>query len=72
MDFFTALAVLACPVGMGLMMWVMMRGHGKNDHQSHPASDVEVARLRSEVERLRQAQRDGNSTSSDARRETRT
>lgn len=58
---FYALAVLACPVGMGLMMWLMMRG-GK---QSAPApslkptaTDAEIAALRAEVDQLRAEQRD--------------
>ena len=46
-------AVLACPVGMGLMMWMMMRGQGKDaaageDHGSQP----EVQALRAEIEQL--------------------
>jgi hypothetical protein len=51
------LALLACPVGMGLMMWFMMRG--KKDHAEAPAApitDAELIRLRSEVDQLRAAQ----------------
>lgn len=56
-----ALAALACPVGMGVMMWLMMRG--QHDHGGHGAvgaqQDREIAELRAEVERLKadQAQR---------------
>ncbi len=50
------LALLACPVGMGLMMWMMMRGGAK----AQPTSGAdEVARLRAEVDQLQAAQRDG-------------
>ncbi|MGH3812744.1 MAG: hypothetical protein ACRDUV_09855, partial [Pseudonocardiaceae bacterium] len=53
-----ALAILACPVGMGLMMWLMMRG-GKSDHKA-PATDrdPELDRLRREVAELRAGQED--------------
>ena len=58
---FYALALLACPVGMGLLMWFMMRG-GK---QSAPpvstqpsAGDAELVALRAEVDQLRADQRD--------------
>lgn len=39
----TPLALLACPVGMGLMMWMMMRGHN-NETGSLPERDP-VARV---------------------------
>ena len=54
-EVFYALAVLACPVGMGVMMWAMRGGH----RPSHGASthDAELAELRAEVEQLRNAQR---------------
>jgi len=63
---FYALAVLACPVGMGLMTWFMMRG-GKQpgpgeaaERSAQPSvSDAEVAALRAEVDQLRAEQRDG-------------
>jgi len=57
---FYGLCALACPVGMGAMMWLMMRG-GHN-RQSAPmstpdrASQEELTRLRAEVDELREAQ----------------
>ncbi|MFI7676335.1 hypothetical protein [Actinophytocola sp. NPDC049390] len=45
-----ALAVLACPVGMGLMMWMMMRGQRKGSGDS---SEQQVAQLRAEVDQLK-------------------
>ena len=62
----TSLALLACPVGMGLMMWFMMRG-AKQPRKRAGAPDellvlrAEHARLQSEVERLRET--DGPATS---------
>ena len=60
------LAVLACPVGMGLMMVLMMRGGRRNSNGGQTTTvsgtEREVAELRSEVERLKadRAQRQGN------------
>ena len=45
------LAVLACPVGMGLMAWMMMRGHGSKG--SGQGGQDEVARLRDEIDQLK-------------------
>lgn len=44
-------AVLACPVGMGLMMWLMMRGQRKGP--ANGTNEEQVAQLRAEVEQLR-------------------
>ena len=53
---------LACPISMGLMMWMMMR----KDHNpaSAPKSDPRVAELESQVGELRMAlhQRQGVET----------
>lgn len=45
-----ALAVLACPVGMGLMMWVMMRGKRKDADDA--GGQQQVAQLRAEINQL--------------------
>jgi hypothetical protein len=53
------MALLACPVVMGAMMWMMMRGDKKVPDQptSTDTSSDEVTRLRAEVDQLRAAQR---------------
>lgn len=53
-----ALALLACPVGMGLMMWFMMRGSKATPTQATPAEDAELTKLRAEVDQLRAGQND--------------
>lgn len=57
------LALLACPVGMGLMMWFMMRGKKHGNEGNAPSSpsltpDAELTKLRAEVDQLRASQRD--------------
>lgn len=52
------LLVLACPVGMGLVMWYMMRGDQPRGPSKPSAQDVELTRLRAEVDQLRAAQRE--------------
>ena len=53
---------LACPISMGLMMWMMMRKD--HNHASAPNSDPRVAELESQVGELRMAlhQRQGVET----------
>jgi hypothetical protein len=56
-------AALACPVGMGLMMWMMMRGHGNDaaagdDH----GSQQELRALRAEIEQLKAQRADDRTT----------
>ncbi|SBW28744.1 hypothetical protein FDG2_5939 [Candidatus Protofrankia californiensis] len=58
-----ALPALACPVGMGVMMWLMMRG-GRRPTQAPPTApdwqpdprETELARLREEIQHLRAGQ----------------
>ncbi|MPZ66005.1 MAG: DUF2933 domain-containing protein [Pseudonocardiaceae bacterium] len=58
------LAVLACPVGMGAMMWFMMRGSGGQGggSQRDQTAEQEVARLRAEVDQLRAAREHAEGT----------
>ena len=49
-----ALALLACPVGMGLMMFMMMRGQKSSTPPTPSAADRgEVDALRAEIEALK-------------------
>jgi len=58
---FYGLAALACPVGMGLMMWMMMRGQnnsannigGGSRGNDGPDTAGQVAALRAEIDQLR-------------------
>jgi hypothetical protein len=45
-------ATLACPVGMGLMMWMMMRAHGSTHQTVNPVNE-QIDELRAEIERLK-------------------
>jgi hypothetical protein len=45
-------ATLACPVGMGLMMCIMMRGHGRTHQTINPGSQ-QIEELRAEIGRLK-------------------
>ncbi len=47
--FFTAAAVVACPLAMGAMMWMMMRGNGGAD----TAAPQELQALRAEIDQLK-------------------
>ncbi len=53
------LALLACPVGMGAMMWMMMRGNKSQPaEESTTHKQAELARMQAEIDQLRAADRD--------------
>lgn len=47
------LAVLACPVGMGVMMWMMARGNRGQRGAGSPGGQDQVAQLRDEIDQLK-------------------
>jgi hypothetical protein len=49
-----AVAALACPVGMGAMMFFMARGMRRGEKTGHDSAPVDVDVLRAEHERLGQ------------------
>jgi hypothetical protein len=58
-----------CPIGMGAMMWFMMRGSNKNkdtDPGTTTAQEQELAALRAEIDHLRTAQQSGTTAPDDA------
>ena len=60
-DLIYLLAILVCPVAMGAMMLVMMRG--SHSDKSRVGAGDDVARLRAEVQQLRE-ERNSDQTSS--------
>lgn len=54
-----SLPLLACPVGMGLMMFFMMRGNKQESPRPSGTAADELTMLRAEIDQLRAAQRDG-------------
>ncbi|MDQ6807243.1 MAG: hypothetical protein M3065_20335 [Actinomycetota bacterium] len=71
----TPLAILACPVGMGAMMWLMMRGHKREQgpardappHRPPDSASLELLReehnrLSDEIDRLERRQIDNAET----------
>jgi len=54
---FYALALLACPLGMGLMMWMMMRGSKKEQPDGDVVSSAELGRMQAEIDELRASAR---------------
>lgn len=52
-----ALAFLACPLAMGLMMWTMMRGN-KQPAEDTTTRQADLTRMQAEIDQLRAADRD--------------
>jgi uncharacterized protein HemX len=50
---FLGVAALACPVGMGAMMWMMMRGKNNTTAPADSQSQQQVDQLRTEIEALK-------------------
>lgn len=56
---FYGIAALACPAGMGLMMWMMMRGQRGHAGDSNGAGETnaqQVIAMRAEIDQLKAQQ----------------
>lgn len=54
---FYSLAILACPAGMGVMMWMMMRGNKQpTGPVNDPAKQAELDQLQAQIDALRAQQ----------------
>jgi len=64
---FYSLALLACPIGMGVMMWLMMRPSRKPPvvPASVEVSAHEIAQLRADLDEFRNQQSAASTQSSD-------
>lgn len=58
------LALLACPVGMGAMMWMMMRGQHKTAEPDTAAKQAELTALRAELDQLQAERREAQRAAS--------
>ena len=58
-QFLAPFAVFACPIGMGAMLWIMMRGQGDSTPSGSPHNESELATLRARIDQLQAEQRDG-------------
>ncbi|KQQ80944.1 hypothetical protein [Arthrobacter sp. Leaf137] len=54
-QFLLFLPAIFCPVGMGLLMWLMMRGGKNNGGGTAAEKEAELADLRAQLEALRPA-----------------
>lgn len=54
------LVFLACPVGMGMMMWMMMRSGRGGQPQPPQLGDPRIADLESQIDELKAEQRHRN------------
>lgn len=57
---YAPLALLACPIGMGVMMWLMMRGRDKSTPSGAAAKQAELTALQAQIDQLQAQQRDSH------------
>lgn len=60
-------ALLACPIGMGVMMWLMMRGQDKSTPTDSSAKQAELTALQAQIDQLQAQQRDSHQTGAEGR-----